>query len=41
MLELNNEELAAVDGGVVSFTVGALVGIGLFGAGTVAGLIWG
>ena len=38
---LEIEELENIDGGAISLTAGALLGIGAFAIGTVAGLIWG
>ncbi|WP_283690493.1 class IIb bacteriocin, lactobin A/cerein 7B family [Clostridium perfringens] len=37
---LSMEDLENIDGGL-AFTAGALVALGCFGVGTVAGLIWG
>lgn len=39
--ELNLNELETIDGGVISFTAGALLALGCFAIGTAAGLIWG
>ena len=40
-LELNNEQMLDIDGGVITLTIGGWIAVGCVGAGFVAGLIWG